>query len=65
MSKQYVDGVPRRIRVDLQTPTEAAIRGAEAAVEAAGAHPLLTDALVLLQEARDKVADFVELGLTQ
>ena len=53
--------VPRRIRLDLNTPAELAIRNAVNAVEAAGAHPLLTDAVTLLNEAREKVADFVEL----
>jgi hypothetical protein len=53
---------PRRIRLDLYTPAEVAIRAAVIAVEEAGAHPLLTDAVVLLQQAKEKVADFVELG---
>jgi len=57
---QMVDGIPRRIRIDLQTPAEAAIRAAIQAVEEAGCHRLLTDALCLLQGAREKVADFVE-----
>lgn len=55
------DGIPRRIRVDLYTPAETAIRNAMLAVEDAGAHPLLTDAVILLGQAKDKVADFVEL----
>ena len=55
------DGIPRRCDVSLATPAEAAIRIAIVAVEAAGAHPLLTDATILLQQAREKVADFVEL----
>lgn len=61
---QIVDyGIPRRSRIDLHTPAEAAIRAAVHAVEAAGAHPLLTDAVNLLSEAGNKVADFVELDL--
>jgi hypothetical protein len=55
------NGFPRRCRIDLFTPAEAAIRAAVGVVEAAGAHPLLTDAVVLLQQAREKVADYVEL----
>ena len=55
------DGIPRRCDVLLQTPAERAIAAAVAAVEAAGVHPLLTDAVVLLSNAKDKVADFVEL----
>jgi hypothetical protein len=30
------------------------------AVEIVGAHPLLTDAVVLLGQAREKVADYVD-----
>lgn len=55
------DGIPRRCDLTLMTPAELAIRDAVLAVEAAGAHPLLTDAVVLLGEAQNKVADFVEL----
>jgi hypothetical protein len=57
---KMIDGVPRRRRIDLQTPAEAAIRAAMRAVEEAGAHELLTAAVVLLDEARDRVADFVD-----
>ena len=58
---QMIDGFPRRNRVDHWTPAEKAIQDAVDVVEAAGAHPLLTDAVILLGQARDKVADFVEL----
>lgn len=53
--------LPRRCYVDLYTPAESAIREAVQRVEEAGAHPLLTDAVVLLGQAQDKVADFVDL----
>lgn len=43
------------------TAAEHAIAAAVAAVEAMPGHPLLTDAVMLLCRARDKVADFVEL----
>lgn len=55
------DGIPRRNRLDLNTSAEIAIREAVAAVEDAGAHPLLTEAVVLLAQAREKVADFVDM----
>lgn len=55
------NGIPRRNRIDLLTPVEDELRKALLAVESAGAHPLLTEASVLIQEARDKVADFIEL----
>jgi hypothetical protein len=54
------DEIPRRICIDRLTPAETAIRAAVDAVERAGAHPLLTDAVVLLGRARDRVADFVD-----
>jgi hypothetical protein len=52
--------IPRRIRIDLMTPAELAIRNAMAEVEKAGADVLLTDAVILLQQAQNKVADFVD-----
>lgn len=58
---KLIDGIPRRCRIDHYTPAETAIRIAMFAVEAAGAHPLLTDAMTLLEGAREKVSDFVEL----
>lgn len=57
---QTIDGFPRRNRVDHWTPVEKQINDALQAVEALGAHPRLTDAVVLLSQARDAVADFVE-----
>lgn len=52
--------IPRRSRIDLFTPAETAIFQAMQAVEEAGAHPLLTDAVLLLQRAKDKVSDYVD-----
>jgi hypothetical protein len=49
---------PRRIRIDLMTPAETAIHVAMREVEKAGADVRLTDAIVLLQQAREKVADY-------
>lgn len=60
-SPSEINGIPRRMRTDLHTPAEAAITLAMAAVEEAGAHPLLTQAVMLLADARNKVADSVEL----
>lgn len=51
---------PRRIRIDLQTPAEGAIRAAMDAVEALPPDVRLTDAVVLLGKALDRVADFVD-----
>lgn len=55
------NGFPRRNRIDLFTPAELAIRACVFEVEKVGAHPLLTEAVILLQQAKDKVAEFVEL----
>lgn len=52
--------IPRRNRLDLHTPAEHAIDQAMQVVEDAGAHPLLTEAVILLAQAKDKVADYVE-----
>ena len=52
--------VMRRNRIDLYTPAEKAIHDAIQAVEAVGAHPYLTAAVVLLQEAKENVADYVD-----
>ena len=54
------NGFPRRNRVDLNTTAELAIRDAIRVVEEAGCDPLLTDAVMLLDSAREKVADFVD-----
>ncbi|MBW4656623.1 MAG: hypothetical protein KME20_26800 [Kaiparowitsia implicata GSE-PSE-MK54-09C] len=42
------------------TPPERAIQDAVGLVEQAGAHPLLIDAVKLLKQAQNKVADFVD-----
>src|SRR5574343_921446 len=52
--------IPRRSRLDQNTPAELAIRAAVDAVEALPADPRLTDAVVLLQEARESVANYVD-----
>jgi len=51
---------PRRIRLDRLTPAEMAIHDAVQAVEHAGCDVRLTNAVVLLQQAREEVADFVD-----
>lgn len=56
-----MNSIPRRAQMQQWIPAEKAIYDAMQAVEEAGAHPLLTDAVVLLDQAKDKVADFVEL----
>lgn len=50
----------RRCDICQMTPAELFIRAAVAEVEMVGADPRLTDAVVLLQAARDSVADYVD-----
>jgi hypothetical protein len=52
--------ISRRNRIDQFTPAEKAIYDAMQIVEAAGCHPDLTDAVVLLSQALEKVADYVD-----
>lgn len=57
---RVVAGVPRRICLDKMTAAELAIVEAVRVVEQVGADVRLTEAVNLLQQARDKVADFVD-----
>ena len=57
---KYVDGIPRRNRINLLTPVEKAAYDLTQAVEDLGCDLLLTDAIIYLGQARDKIADFVE-----
>ena len=50
--------VPRKSRLDLNTPAELAIRNAMTEVEKIGAAVQLTNAIIKLQEAFDLVADY-------
>lgn len=53
-------GLPRRVFIDRMSPAELAIRQAMAAVESAGASSKLTDAINLLIQAQEAVADHVD-----
>lgn len=52
--------IPRRNRLDQNTPAELAIRDAVDAVERMGADVLLTESVVLLGQAREKLADYID-----
>jgi hypothetical protein len=52
--------IPRRNRMAEWIPAEHAIFHAVDVVEKTGCHPLLTEAINLLHEAQNKVADYVE-----
>ncbi len=54
------DKTPRRIRIDLMTPAELAIRAAIIAVEEVGADIRLTQAVSLLSAAQTRLADFID-----
>lgn len=56
---------PRRIQIPLMTSEERAIYELIGDVEKLGAHPLLTDVVVLLGDARNKLADWVDLRLSE
>lgn len=56
-----MNNFPRRARIDLMTPEELALFNMIGEVEKLGAHPLLTDVVVLLGDARSKLADWVDL----
>jgi hypothetical protein len=58
-----VDGIPRRIRIDLMQPSELAILNAVNEVEKIGADVRLTKAVNLLHKARELIADFVDESL--
>jgi hypothetical protein len=55
--------IPRRIRLDQNIPAELAIRSAVQAVEELPADVRLTQAVILLDQAREKVADYVDSTL--
>lgn len=59
-SKLREDGIPTRCDVNTMTPVELMIMEAMRAVDKLGASPALTDAVNLLSQARDRVADHVE-----
>ncbi len=52
--------IPRRNRMDFNTPSEKAIYDAIQEVEKAGADPKLTDVVVMLGKAKDLLSDYVD-----
>lgn len=53
--------IPRRAYINKMTPEELDIYNLVQKVERLGAHPLLTEVVVLLGSAREKLADWVDL----
>ena len=58
--KRATWGIKPRCCLDLQTPAEGAIRDAVSAVERAGGHPMLTDVVVLLGHALDRLGEYID-----
>lgn len=52
--------IPRRCRLDLLSPVELTLAEAHDAVEAVGCDARLTDAVVLIGQARDRLADYYD-----
>lgn len=61
LSAKPPEGFPRRACLWLLTKEERAIYDIVSEVEKLGAHPLLTDVVVLLGQAKDKLSDWIEL----
>lgn len=55
-----MNNFPRRNRIDLNKPSEIAIRNAMSEVEKIGASVKLTEAIELLNKAKDLVSDFID-----
>lgn len=56
--------IPRRCYLERNTPEELSIRECIEQVEKLGAHPLLTDTVSLLGDARNKLGDWIDQELT-
>lgn len=54
------DNIPRRCKLYENSDEEIQIRECINAVENLGAHPLLTECVVLLSQAREKLADWID-----
>ena len=54
---------PRKARIDFLTPAETAIHEAIQKIEIMDADTRLTDAILLLIQAQDKVAEYVDGSL--
>jgi hypothetical protein len=57
--------IPRRVRLDLSLPAELAIRNAVDEVEKLRADVRLTEAVILLDKARNLVADYIDEQLAK
>lgn len=60
MDKEFLNDLTRRFDLDKCTPSELAIYNAVIEVEKIGADVRLTNAVILLLQARNLVADYVD-----
>jgi hypothetical protein len=56
--------IPRRNRLDLNTSEEIAIYDVMQKIEQLGTHELLTECVIKLSEAREKLADWVDKDIS-
>lgn len=54
------EGIPRASCLDLNAEAELAIRNVVHLVETIGAHPLLTETVILLGQAKDKLGAYYD-----
>jgi hypothetical protein len=54
------NGIPRRSNTLRWIPAEKAVYDLTQQIEVLGCHPLLTDAVILLSQVREKIADWAE-----
>lgn len=62
-AKRLITDPPRRVRMDQWTPAEKAIHDAMQEVEKMPAATQLTEAVILLEQAKDKVSDWVDANV--
>ena len=55
--------IQRRKQLDKMEPEELLLFALTQQIEKMGAHPLLTDAVILLGEAREKLGEYVDWAL--
>jgi hypothetical protein len=65
INKYNMNNNPRRHYLDMMHPAEKAIHDAVMAIEVMGADVELTNAQVLLHQAKDKVSDYLDKQPTQ
>lgn len=60
LDESYIDDIPRRNKLYLNTDAEKSIHSAIQEVKKVGADPVLTDIVVLLGKAKDMLSDYVD-----